>query len=105
MEIPIASLCTEQWLRWDLGEGDGRGREMESALEGEAKRLLSRWYGRNYSSALSLPVIVVSGSQHVLEICWNSRDLGFPPGMELNFPLGTTCPAPVFAWGVGRVNP
>ena len=105
MEIPIAYLSTEQWLRWGLGEGDGRGREMESALEGEAKRLLSRWYGCNYSSALSLPVIVVSGSQHVLEICWNSRDLGFPPGMELNFPLGTTCPAPVFAWGVGRVNP
>lgn len=69
---------------------------MESALEGEAKRLLSRCYGPNYSSALSLPVIVVSGSQRVLEICWNSRDLGFPPGMELNFPLGTACPAPVF---------
>ena len=41
MEIPIASLSAEQWLRWDLDEGDGRGREMESALEGEAKRLLS----------------------------------------------------------------
>ena len=101
MEIPIASLSAEQWLRWDLDEGDGRGREMESALEGEAKRLLSRWYGPNYSSALSLPVIVVSGSQRVLEICWNSRELGFPPGMELNFPLGTTCPALVFGWGAG----
>lgn len=101
MEIPIASLFAEQWLRWDLDEGDGRGREMESALEGEAKRLLSRWYGPNYSSALSLPVIVVSGSQRVLEICWNSRDLGFPPGMELNFPLGTTCPALIFGRGAG----
>lgn len=50
---------------------------MESTLEGEAKRLLSQWYGPNYSSALSLPVIVVSGSQHVLEICWDSGGLGW----------------------------
>ena len=27
MEIPIASLSAEQWLRWDLDEGDGRGRD------------------------------------------------------------------------------
>lgn len=80
MEIPIASLSllsTVQWLRWGLGEEGGRGREMESALEGETERLLSQWYGPNYSSALSLPVIVVSGSQHVLEICWDSGDLGW----------------------------
>lgn len=74
---------------------------MESAVEGEALRLLSPWYGSNYSPALSLPVIVVSGSQHVLEICWNSRDVGFLHGMELNFPLGTVFPAPIFDWGVG----
>lgn len=92
MEISVASLhcvVVEMEFGW-VGVGE---REMESALEGE---LLSWWYGSNYSSALSLPVIVVSGSQHVLEICWNSSDLGFPPGMELNFPLGITCPSPIF---------
>lgn len=50
---------------------------MESALKGEAKRLLSQWYGPNYSSALNLTVIVVSGSQRILEICWDSGDLGW----------------------------
>lgn len=48
---------------------------------------------------------MVSGSQYVLEICWNSKDLGFPPGMELNFPFGIACPAPAFGgWG-DMVNP
>lgn len=69
----------------------------------ERPRLLSPQYGPNYALVSSLPVIVVSGSQRVLEICWSSRDLGFPPGMGLDFPLGTACPAPIFDWGV--VNP
>lgn len=95
MEISVVSLpcaVVEMGFGW-VGVEE---REMESALEGE---LLSWWYGSNYSSALSLPVIVVSGSQQVLEICWNSRDLGFPPGIKLNFPLGIACPAPIFGWG------
>lgn len=34
-------ISVAQWLRWGLDEGGGRGRELESALQGAAKRLLS----------------------------------------------------------------
>lgn len=86
---PPTCRSAVQWLPWAWPRG------------WERPRLLSPQYGPNYSSAPSLPVIVVSGSQRMLEICWSSRDLGFPPGMGLDFPLGTGCPAPIFSWGAG----
>ena len=104
MEIPIASLSAEQWLGWDLDEGDGRGREMESALEGEAKRLLSRWYGPNYSSALSLPVIVVSGSQRVLGNLLEQQRFGVSAWDGVEFSTWNNLPSTRF-WLGGRVSP
>lgn len=86
---PPTCWSAMQWLPWAWPRG------------WERPRLLSPQYGPNYSSAPSLPVIVVSGSQRMLEICWSSRDLGFPSGMGLDFPLGTGFPAPIFSWGAG----
>lgn len=45
--LHLSRLCSGS--DGSFGEGDGRSREMESALEGEARRLLSWWYGPNYS--------------------------------------------------------
>lgn len=78
--------------------GVGRGWRDGVSPGGRGQETAEPTAGHNYRSALPLPVIVVSGSRRVLEICWHSRDLGW----SCIFQLEQLAQHPFLVGGQGR---